>query len=605
MRTGVLVAVLAAVACACVTTVRAEAGDELGVLELRFTPTRFAQLAIWVERDDGEFLATVRLTEAVALRGIGNRPGASEMNGGFRWPYGRREGVLPIWASRRAAAPGAKLFRRVIYQDRLGEGFTSRTTDDFSPDDYFCLSFDRMKSTLDALDAVTCASPFTSDKGRYLTEADVAAGYAEPYEQPPANNAFMRPLSYFSQYPPRRDVMPCPAMVDCFHHPDVASFAAHAREVMPDIDAVTMATPVGGMAQQILFPMPASWAAGAYRACLEINVEGDYNATFNDKTLPSPLGPGKQGETWDAPLAGYGYPYRGQPSVLYCVPFAIGGGASQSFASSVATGSAGTWDLTDPSFGAVHPMDGLNDDPLRARGSGADRLLSGAADGARLEVLVKPALACRGDQLPSAVGALSVEPYPDRLHAHEWARLRFAPASDDRGVVRYEVRVSSTPIVDAASFLQATPAKQASVEAAELRVPTEAALGQPIAVDTGGLSEGSHYFLAVRALDGCANVGPLRVAEFTTPARVFSTVSPCFVATAAWGTPMASEIGALRRLRDRYLASHGPGQVVLAAYQTVGPRLADAIRGHERVRAVVRAALRPLVSAARWLDRAW
>src|SRR5689334_2171545 len=113
-----------------------------GVLELRFTPTGNAQIAIWIERGDGEFLSTVRLTEAVALRGIGNRPGASQMNSGFRWPYGRREGVLPLWAERRAAAPGAKRFRRVFYQNRLGEGFTSRTTDDFSPDAYFCLSFD-------------------------------------------------------------------------------------------------------------------------------------------------------------------------------------------------------------------------------------------------------------------------------------------------------------------------------------------------------------------------------------------------------------------------------------------------------------------------------
>src|SRR5205823_11127015 len=136
-----------------------------GIIELHFTPVHYAQLAIWIERQAGEFLSTVRLTEAVAYRGIGNRPGASEMNSGFRWPYGRREGALPIWATRRAAAAGAKQFRRVIFQSRNSEGAASRTgaAPDFSRDDYYCLSFDRSRSSKDALDAVSCASVFNSD----------------------------------------------------------------------------------------------------------------------------------------------------------------------------------------------------------------------------------------------------------------------------------------------------------------------------------------------------------------------------------------------------------------------------------------------------------
>ena len=63
------------------------------------------------------------------------------MNSGFHWPYGRREGVLPYWAHRRAAAPGASTFRRVIFQNRLSEGYASRTSNDQSRDEYFCLSF--------------------------------------------------------------------------------------------------------------------------------------------------------------------------------------------------------------------------------------------------------------------------------------------------------------------------------------------------------------------------------------------------------------------------------------------------------------------------------
>ena len=60
------------------------------IVEFRFKPTARAQIALWVERPDGSFVDTLRLTESVSLRGIGNRPGALQMNSGFRWPYGRR-----------------------------------------------------------------------------------------------------------------------------------------------------------------------------------------------------------------------------------------------------------------------------------------------------------------------------------------------------------------------------------------------------------------------------------------------------------------------------------------------------------------------------------
>src|SRR5262249_51397941 len=98
-------------------------------LEFKFTPTARTQIALWIEKPDGTpegFLKTIRLTQAVALRGIGNRPGASQMNSGFRWPYGRREGVLPVWAHRRLRAPGATQFKRVIFQDRVSEGLASQ-----------------------------------------------------------------------------------------------------------------------------------------------------------------------------------------------------------------------------------------------------------------------------------------------------------------------------------------------------------------------------------------------------------------------------------------------------------------------------------------------
>jgi hypothetical protein len=567
-----------------------------GLLEFDFTPVRYAQLAIWIENAKGEFLSTVRLTEAVAFRGIGNRPGASEMNSGFRWPYGRREGALPIWATRRAAAPGAKQFKRVIFQDRTSEGLASRTSNDYSPDNYYCLSFDRTRSTKDALDAVSCASAFNSDKGRFITQADVSAGYAEPYEQPATQKSTMRPLSLYSLYPPRRDVTSCGA--SCYQHADVGQFVAHVHDVMPELDAVTMATPVGGVTQQILYTLPSEWEPGDYRACLEINVEGDYNSTFNDHSYPTPMGPNGK---WDSWATGYGYPYRGQPSVVYCTDFSIGDRGEQTFTADAPAGSSGNWDFSGTGYGALATMEGMTDDPVHAPGSGADRLAL-MANGYRFKVVVKPPVSCMEDQPPSAVKDLTVENFPDKLHADQWARLRFQAASDDRGIFRYVVRFSENPITDDALFMSAMPAKQATVEAAELMVPTAAGSGGMIEADIGGLVQQTHYYVAVRAMDSCAGMGPISSAEVTTTKRVFATVTPCFVATAAWGSPLAQEVGVLRRLRDRQLQTNALGRALVSAYYAVGPSLADAIRERAGLRAAARAALAPAVALAHWLE---
>ncbi len=564
----------------------------LALVELRFTPVANAQIALWLEHADGTFAGTVRLTEAVALRGIGNRPGASQMNSGFRWPYGRREGVLPVWARKRASAPGARQWKRVIFQNRASEGLASRTSNDFSRDDYYCLSFDRARSTKDALDAVSCASVFNSDKGRFLTETDTANGYAEPYELG-VGDGEMRALSLNSLYPPRRDVERCPGT--CNDHADVAEMASHAREVMPEIDAVTMATPVGGAPQRILFEVPAHWQPGDYRACVEINVEGDYNDVWNDRTEPTPLTPDRQ---WDSWATGYGYAYRGQPSVVYCAEIVLGGAEPTMVSVDEPLGSAGSWSYHDAAYGELMPMDGMTNDPVGSPGSGADRLqLTGEGD--RFEVVVTPSRSCMEDTPPSAVSALKLGRHPDERNAHQWAMLHFEAASDDHGVFRYDVRVSTHPITDEASFMAAMPAKEATIEAAELRVPTDAEKGTAIELAMGGLIAETHYFVAIRPMDACAGVGPIEVAELTTPKRIFSTVTPCFVATAAYGSPLAAEIGALRELRDRYLMSHALGRLLVSGYYAIGPSLADVIREHEALRAAARGMLSPVVALAR------
>ena len=69
----------------------------------------------------------------------------------------------------------------------------------------------------------------------------------------------------------------------------------------------------------------------------------------------------------------------------------------------------------------------------------------------------------------------------------------------------------------------------------------------------------------------------------------------CFIATAAYGTPMASEIQVLRDFRDRYLVTNAPGRYFVSLYYKYSPPAARFIAHHDSLRAVVRGGLTPII----------
>ena len=88
-----------------------------------------------------------------------------------------------------------------------------------------------------------------------------------------------------------------------------------------------------------------------------------------------------------------------------------------------------------------------------------------------------------------------------------------------------------------------------------------------------------------------AHRNPFRLAEY--PSRRSGT--GCFIATAAYGTPLAEEIDVLRNWRDECLLGSRLGRIFVDAYYSLSPLIADSIRKSESRALVTRKLIDPFV----------
>ena len=75
----------------------------------------------------------------------------------------------------------------------------------------------------------------------------------------------------------------------------------------------------------------------------------------------------------------------------------------------------------------------------------------------------------------------------------------------------------------------------------------------------------------------------------------------CFIATAAFGSPVEKHVQLLKDFRDSYLLTNSPGKAFVRAYYEYSPPVADFIRKHKTVKLAVRIMLYPLIGVSLFL----
>jgi hypothetical protein len=527
--TGGLVALTGAL-CLALASPQVAAAQKCRVLEVQMTPSARLQIVAWVETAAGVYVDTAYITNATGFYGIGNRPGVLEFNSGPAWPYGRRESVFPVWAHRHGQSFPAVVFRNSSPATELD---LSHPFDQSSLESHFCRP---LKNDEPGWDTGSCPSTIYTDKGKLST-------------------------TQVSRYPPRSDVRS-----KSTDDPVVDTY----RQLNP-FDTVSRATPTPDVPTRLSWTFPSEVPAGDYVLWVEVSKERDHNPSYTAAERPGPSG---------IPYGDYGVPYRGQPSVLYKVPFSLGAAAS--------TAQVIDWEgYGDPDGqdGNVRAPDGTI--TTNVPGSGAARLalVPDGGAGYRVKVTTRP----ETDAVP---------PGPPReaiVTGNEQGKVTItfeAPGDDGNDaakgrVAEYEVRVRAGSPIDETNF-------DSSMPISTVIEPDDA--GQLQVVTVGGLMPDTQYYVGIRAVDDCANRGELLVVPVTTSARQVGEVDACFVATAAYGSQLANQVEMLRHFRDAMLGRTVLGQLAVSAYYTFGPTLAGVVGESELLRSTARSALDPLVS---------
>lgn len=526
----------------------AQAADICRSVQIDFKPIKNLQIAVWIEDRNGNYVSTAYVTRLTGTFGLANRPGNHFLHSAVRFPYGRRDMVLPIWAHKRNKTYGYVVMGGAAGNDPSnctafdGAGSCEDGTIAYhagvsSPEPFYCSpAGGQLSQNPQGMDVVSCASPFYGSKGAFATDGRI------------------------SYYPPRADLT-------SFNQYDSAEARQYSK--LNDLGAISGATP---QLEQLLNP-PVRWVAGDghYVVKVELSQESDFNAAHKYSYNADVI------EQFNM----YGHDFLGQPSVVYAVPITVGPEGDLA-----TTSRYEGYAEFDPKAGAtgreLPPDQTISDTP----GSGAGRLLDVTDDGRsfRLRVRALPEPVPCTCPAPEPPQNLTITPHATSLE------LSFRSATHGPAANRFDVRYRDTPISEA-DFNRANPS--------DVPPPPPGAPGSSVTTTINGLQPQKTYYVAVRSFSNCDAPSMTTSATTTTTLQQFTVLHGCFIATAAFGTPLAKQIDALRAVRDHRLLTNPLGRLAVASYYALSPPVAGAITTDERLRAGMRALLRPLVRAAR------
>jgi hypothetical protein len=542
----------AALAAATLVPPSAQAADGDVLVEFHFQPVADAQIAIWLVDAEGRFVDDVLVTQATGTLGIGNRPGRDDFLSSWRFPYGPRKGVLPIWGHARGKSYPELVFFDDNPADQDSLGWHENSS---SSEPYFCRPLSADEHETIKFDTMTCPSPggFNSDKGRFGSGGSV--------------------------YPPRSDHTEFDPTHD---HEDVHQFAE-----LNDLDAVTRATPRGDAPALFTTVLSAEQAArGPLTAWIEVNLEHDENPDWEFDR--------EEDHYVDTRLSGYGIEWLGQPSIVYKVefdPLEVGLTATDAY--------AGYGDLYGEN-GDVNPPDATIS---TVNGSGADRLQLFTKNDETFRFGVyshgegsepdpdDPWGECTSRTLP-AMTDVELEPVDfDRVRVHFTV-----PTLDDMTevmAVRLYYRASEMPLTDETlgMAVQQVPGMDDCGDDIRPGVTTWCEVDE--------LFGATNYQIGIVYEDSCSNASNIVADAVTTPRQEFSVVEGfCFVATAAYGASWDAKVQAMRWFRGRFLETNGVGAGLVAFYYHASPGLARMIAGSAMSRAFARVTLAPAAELA-------
>jgi hypothetical protein len=135
-------------------------------------------------------------------------------------------------------------------------------------------------------------------------------------------------------------------------------------------------------------------------------------------------------------------------------------------------------------------------------------------------------------------------------------------------------------------------------------VPGEGIFSFPLGAEVGLVADAASGYQFVNWSGDVDTVVDINAASTTITmyssyfirANFGTATSRCFIATAAYGTPMAEEIQILRQFRDGCLLTNPAGKALVDLYYRVSPPLAEFITEHPGLKPVVRAVLAPAVA---------